>query len=341
MKTSRLLVLAVVAVSSSVVSRASAQTSGPSARGNTSAPQSRPADDPSYIRKVDALRAIWEDVEAHPLGSQERRRYLEEFMEKGQMVREFPPGHAALAGLWTLRALAAYELNLQREAWLAGEQLLAMGLDRSDNELVRKALALLERRSLIDPNHPLPKKFAQQRRDLLEARQQSNPYEKDKALATVSRIVAESPDYGDAVRLKQYLETQVPVWQSDARNLLVSGATGNAPDRIREALARGESIHTTIGSEPIINVAAASGSLDSVKTLIAAGAAVHPSGPVRSALHAAAASGRANVVAFLLSNGADKHAIHDKKNALRLAVESGNRDCVKLLLDDPSLAGRF
>jgi hypothetical protein len=341
MKTTRLSAFAVLAVSSCVAASVHAQTTAPATPATTAASQTRPADDPAYIRKVDALRAIWEDVESHPLGSPERRRYLEEFMEKGQMVREFPPGHAALAGLWTLRALASYELNQPREAWLAGEQLLAMGLDRSDNELVRKALALLERRSLVDPTHPLPKKFAQQRRDLLEARQQSNPYEKDRALATVSRIVSESPDYGDAIRLKQYLDAQVPVWQSEARNLLVSGATGNAPDRIREALARGESARAIIGSEPIINVAAASGSLDALKALVAAGATIDSSGSGRPALHAAAASGRANVVAYLLSAGADKHALRDKKNALRLAVESGNRECVKLLLDDPALSGRF
>ena len=111
--------------------------------------QTPPVKDSAFVPKIEALRSIWADVESKPVGSEDRKQFLNEFVQKSEWVREFPDDNPKAGGFWTLRALAAYELDRSKEAWEAGQKMLMLGLAESDNELVRKTLGLLQRKGLL------------------------------------------------------------------------------------------------------------------------------------------------------------------------------------------------
>jgi tetratricopeptide (TPR) repeat protein len=105
--------------------------------------------DDALARKVGALELIWKDAESKPAGSAERKKYLEEFLTKSQLVRTLPEDHSAAPGIWLLRAIAGIELDKSRDAWEAGRAMIKLGLDKSTNESVRHTLSLLERKGWL------------------------------------------------------------------------------------------------------------------------------------------------------------------------------------------------
>jgi len=176
----------------------------------------QPADDAAeaakaaaLTRKIDALGVVWKDVESHPLGSDDRKKYLREFLDKSELVWTIPPDHRSLDGLWTMRALAAYELDLKREAWEAGDAMVRLGLDRSDNDLIRKTLAQLERKGLLDPEAPDVKRFVQERQQLKEARGHANPVDALKAQAILDKLLQAAPDHRPALALREQIKPWV------------------------------------------------------------------------------------------------------------------------------------
>jgi len=163
----------------------------------------------ALTRKIDALGVVWKDVESHPLGSDDRKKYLREFLDKSELVWTIPPDHRSLDGLWTMRALAAYELDLKREAWEAGDAMVRLGLDRSDNDLIRKTLAQLERKGLLDPEAPDVKRFVQERQQLKEARGHANPVDALKAQAILDKLLQAAPDHRPALALREQIKPWV------------------------------------------------------------------------------------------------------------------------------------
>ncbi len=114
------------------------------------APAAECADDATITRKLNALKFIWSDVEANPVGSTKRDEYLREFQTRSAvMLDELTANHSALGGLWTLRAGAACELKDGAEAIRAGTRMIALGLDKSPNDLSQRTMAMLERKGWI------------------------------------------------------------------------------------------------------------------------------------------------------------------------------------------------
>lgn len=91
-----------------------------------------------------------------PAGTVDRKALLAEFMNKSdEYLAVIPKDHKTAGGVWTLRAIACCELGREREGRTAGKVVLDLGLDKSDSELVQKALAYLERKNWLS-NHNGP-----------------------------------------------------------------------------------------------------------------------------------------------------------------------------------------
>lgn len=108
------------------------------------------SDDPIIKRKLTVIQMIWMDLEREEPGSLARKEFLREFMAKSnEYLNTIPSAHSTVAGVWTLRAVAACELNLREEARKAGKKMLELGLDKSDQKFAIRALAFLERKGWL------------------------------------------------------------------------------------------------------------------------------------------------------------------------------------------------
>jgi TPR repeat protein len=106
--------------------------------------------DPALKRKLVALQMIWTDLEKEIPGSPSRKNFLGEFMAKSaDYLNLIQTNHPTAGGVWTLRCVAACELNLEDEARKAGQAMLDRGLEKSDSIIAIRALALLERKGWI------------------------------------------------------------------------------------------------------------------------------------------------------------------------------------------------
>ncbi len=107
-------------------------------------------DEASVTLQIDTLKLVWSDVEANAVGSPIRQEYLREFLQKSAPVlRYLSTNHPAAGGLWTLRAIGACELDEKDLAMAAGIKMQELGVDRSPGELVRKTLAMLNRKGWL------------------------------------------------------------------------------------------------------------------------------------------------------------------------------------------------
>src|SRR5215471_9622891 len=103
--------------------------------------------DPEERRKLDVLRLILEDADK-ATGAKNRRGFLIEFLDKtGQFVTQYP----GEIEMWVLRGAAATELDAPQEGRQAGLQLMKAGLDKSDNEKIRRLIATMDRKGWIYP----------------------------------------------------------------------------------------------------------------------------------------------------------------------------------------------
>jgi sulfatase modifying factor 1 len=176
-------------------------------------------DDVAIKRKINVLKSIWSDVEANPLGSEKRKEFLTEYLSKSEIVRTLPTDNPAIPALWTLRATAAYELGNKRTSWEAGQAMIKLGLDRSDNEMIVKTIALLERKGLLDTSTGEGKVFAEQAVRLKEARSFANPVDALKAYKILDKLIADAPDYTEAFALSETLSPWLP---KDAKKTIVN-----------------------------------------------------------------------------------------------------------------------
>lgn len=124
-----------------------------------------PAEKQARVREIAQLIAAHAGADATTLSGTERRRYngllviideadaaknpaersklLAEFLEKSAA---FVQDHPQLLQVWTLRAVAAIELNRAKVAWESGQQMTQLGADNSDDPKVGKVLAMLDRK---------------------------------------------------------------------------------------------------------------------------------------------------------------------------------------------------
>lgn len=101
-------------------------------------------------RKYDTLLVIVEEAD-QAKSAAERSKLLNEFMEKSsEFVREAPE----FMQTWVLRAAAALELNQSKTAWEAGQQMIKLGADLSDDAKVRKIMATLGRKGWLGKEAP-------------------------------------------------------------------------------------------------------------------------------------------------------------------------------------------
>lgn len=108
------------------------------------------ADEASVTLQVNTLKLIWSDVEANAVGSPKRQEYLKEFLQKSApALRDIPTNHPAAGGLWTLRAISAYELDEKEPAVAAGIKMQELEVDKSPSELVQRTLAMLNRKGWL------------------------------------------------------------------------------------------------------------------------------------------------------------------------------------------------
>jgi cyclophilin family peptidyl-prolyl cis-trans isomerase len=136
--------------------------------------------------------------------------FLTVLMKKSELVQSLPAGHGAAGGLWTLRAIAAIELDAKRDAWEAGEQMKRLGLDASDNELVRelvrKTFVMLDRSELLDASSPLVKQFVQDRQRLDQAKELVKSGSFEAAEEALAELAATAPDYTAAAVLRESID---------------------------------------------------------------------------------------------------------------------------------------
>lgn len=97
---------------------------------------------PEFQRKARALQLIWGDVEKHPEGSAERRKFQDEFLTESEAFVKLYPDHG---GTWALRGLIAVELKLPEVGWEAGQKLKGLGQENSSKPLFQELFAQLER----------------------------------------------------------------------------------------------------------------------------------------------------------------------------------------------------
>lgn len=105
-------------------------------------------------RTYDVLRLIVEDVDAATTADQ-RRGYLQEFLVKSERFAKEQP--KALQ-LWTLRAIAALELNQGAAGREACSKMIELKAGDMDDPRIRRVLAMLDRKGwynpATDPKHP-------------------------------------------------------------------------------------------------------------------------------------------------------------------------------------------
>ena len=129
-------------------------TEPPAAAETTATAVATPAGPPQLTgaarRQLDALTLIIEEADKATLDT-ERKKLLQEFLDKSEpFVRDRPD----MLPVWTLRAIAALELNKAKPAWEAGQQMIKLGAEDSDDARTRKVMATLARRGLLKDAPP-------------------------------------------------------------------------------------------------------------------------------------------------------------------------------------------
>jgi hypothetical protein len=109
---------------------------------------------PEAQRKLDILMVIIQDADSAD-SPDKRKELLGEFLEKSAPFLKEHPGQA---NIWVLRAVAAVELERERSAKRAGQKLQELGYGNSQDEKIRKVMAMLDRKGwLIPPTPPVAK----------------------------------------------------------------------------------------------------------------------------------------------------------------------------------------
>ena len=103
-------------------------------------------------RQMDTLMLIIEEADKAKLDT-ERKKLLQEFLDKSAPFVQENPGQLAV---WTLRAVAALEMNQPKTGWEAGQQMTKLGADSSDDAKVRKVMAMLDRKGWLGKEAPSP-----------------------------------------------------------------------------------------------------------------------------------------------------------------------------------------
>jgi hypothetical protein len=101
-------------------------------------------------RQFDTLALIIEEADKAQTDV-ERKKLLREFLEKSEPFLKENPDQTPI---WTLRAVAALELNQAKMGWEAGRKLLEAGAGDSDDLKTRKVLAALERKGWLGKKPP-------------------------------------------------------------------------------------------------------------------------------------------------------------------------------------------
>jgi hypothetical protein len=111
---------------------------------------------PEALREYEVLKQIAADAE-QASDSNERKKYLEEFLEKsGVFLQE----NSNSIPVWTLRGLAAVELVKPKVAWISGRTLLALGA--GNDAKAGRLMAQLDRKGWLgeqDPESMITKKL--------------------------------------------------------------------------------------------------------------------------------------------------------------------------------------
>ena len=105
-------------------------------------------------RAFDFLMRMME--EAKKAGTEtERKRLTTEFLEKSEPYLKKDPDQLPL---WILRATASLELNRARSGWEAGQQLIRLSSQETEDTNVRKVMTLLEQQGWLrkDPPPAMP-----------------------------------------------------------------------------------------------------------------------------------------------------------------------------------------
>jgi len=111
-------------------------------------------------QQVGMLRLIWQKAEAEQVGTAARHRALSEYLKQSRFAFDLPSDNRSLPGIMTLRVAAAYELNRRRDVWEAGQLMVKLGLDKSENSLIQKSMAMLKLTGLLNPENPEAQRYA-------------------------------------------------------------------------------------------------------------------------------------------------------------------------------------
>jgi tetratricopeptide (TPR) repeat protein len=128
-------------------------------------------------RQFDSLMLIIEDAD-RATTDEERKKLLQEFLEKSEPFLSDYRDHLPV---WTLRAVAAMELGRAELAWQAGQQMLKLGADSSDDPKTRKVLAMLDRKGLVGDQLPESVRKADEEQALLKQQAEKNQQRQNEA----------------------------------------------------------------------------------------------------------------------------------------------------------------
>ena len=119
----------------------------------TPVPSGPPSLDATAQRKLDILTIIIQDADSSD-SPDKRKELLGEFLNKSA---PFLKEHPEQANIWVLRAVAAVELERERSAKRAGQKLQELGYGNSQDEKIRKVMAMLDRKGwLVPPGSAIP-----------------------------------------------------------------------------------------------------------------------------------------------------------------------------------------
>ena len=101
---------------------------------------------PEGRRKLDVLMLVAEDADKAKTAD-ERKKLLREFLTKSS---DFVGDYPNETSVWLMRAMAGVELDDANVGWEAGQKLIALGADKSDDPKTRKVLAMLDRKDWLN-----------------------------------------------------------------------------------------------------------------------------------------------------------------------------------------------
>ena len=127
----------------------------PAAKPDSAGITPPPATEPAQLtgaarRQFNTLLLIVEEADK-AASADERKKLLREFLDKSAAFVKEQPGQSPV---WTLRAVAALELNQPKVGWEAGQQLVKLGADNSSDAKVQKVLAMLDRKGWLGEKVP-------------------------------------------------------------------------------------------------------------------------------------------------------------------------------------------